>query len=666
MAGFAVDIGDAGAAYEQGVTAPSTTETAAAAQGLNMLGKGVFGLLDGYAAATRQKAPTEASVNREAFAALSQSIQGTKGMSPLQQRTAVNSALASHFAQGGEVGEAESKMIKMTTGIDVNYLNANPQQDAINSTVEELQKNPAYLYQAEANLRATGQPFTQEDVYTNAMAAVQKNEAAALYLVNSKNTTESEFLQTFVPHANSMLGDIRSLAFAALKIETEGGNVRPERLVQLQAELTKVKAILAKPALVSAEAYQGIQAQVETLEGLMTTIMSYDEDVLTQEKADILEPITRALMGQAQNLGETDPVLASVLLSGDTQFLSTYAAKKYPEVMKNLSSIKIEDTIYTDLPSFTPDGAEPISGADGTIVETVLHNDEEIEKATDRTNAERRDAVSFATIEKLRLSTVEGMNDPAHRENFLNGIGHATVNIATSGMPFDQGTLDEVVHDTVLNKLKAVEKLDPEAAKLARNRLQDALEAQYNIVATTASGSLKSSFFNVTALGKIEYDLDARTLEGETRIGKEANSMVRTLANKYYKGDVTALVVNENRSARNRQMSTQERAALEATGFKLRNVYMDYSKVQEIARKLSYYPKQLKRLGVNTGAIEAIAIKPVGLPTLVGNNADNPMQIVWSDDTDTDEKLFATLEDGQYFTGPDGNVYVKGEQLNGQ
>ena len=666
MAGFAVDIGDAGAAYEQGVTSPSTTETAAAAQGLNMLGKGVFGLLDGYAAATRQKAPTEASVNREAFAALSQSIQGTKGMSPLQQRTAVNSALASHFAQGGEVGEAESKMIKMTTGIDVNYLNANPQQDAINSTVEELQKNPAYLYQAEANLRATGQPFTQEDVYTNAMAAVQKNEAAALYLVNSKNTTESEFLQTFVPHANSMLGDIRSLAFAALKIETEGGNVRPERLVQLQAELTKVKAILAKPALVSAEAYQGIQAQVETLEGLMTTIMSYDEDVLTQEKADILEPITRALMGQAQNLGETDPVLASVLLSGDTQFLSTYAAKKYPEVMKNLSSIKIEDTIYTDLPSFTPDGAEPISGADGTIVETVLHNDEEIEKATDRTNAERRDAVSFATIEKLRLSTVEGMNDPAHRENFLNGIGHATVNIATSGMPFDQGTLDEVVHDTVLNKLKAVEKLDPEAAKLARNRLQDALEAQYNIVATTASGSLKSSFFNVTALGKIEYDLDARTLEGETRIGKEANSMVRTLANKYYKGDVTALVVNENRSARNRQMSTQERAALEATGFKLRNVYMDYSKVQEIARKLSYYPKQLKRLGVNTGAIEAIAIKPVGLPTLVGNNADNPMQIVWSDDTDTDEKLFATLEDGQYFTGPDGNVYVKGEQLNGQ
>ena len=666
MAGFAVDIGDAGAAYEQGVTAPSTTETAAAAQGLNMLGKGVFGLLDGYAAATRQKAPTEASVNREAFAALSQSIQGTKGMSPLQQRTAVNSALASHFAQGGEVGEAESKMIKMTTGIDVNYLNANPQQDAINSTVEELQKNPAYLYQAEANLRATGQPFTQEDVYTNAMAAVQKNEAAALYLVNSKNTTESEFLQTFVPHANSMLGDIRSLAFAALKIETEGGNVRPERLVQLQAELTKVKAILAKPALVSAEAYQGIQAQVETLEGLMTTIMSYDEDVLTQEKADILEPITKALMDQARQIGETDPVLASVLLSGDTQFLSTYAAKKYPEVMKNLSSIKIEDTIYTDLPSFTPDGAEPISGADGTIVETVLHNDEEIEKATDRTNAERRDAVSFATIEKLRLSTVEGMNDPAHRENFLNGIGHATVNIATSGMPFDQGTLDEVVHDTVLNKLKAVEKLDPEAAKLARNRLQDALEAQYNIVATTASGSLKSSFFNVTALGKIEYDLDARTLEGETRIGKEANSMVRTLANKYYKGDVTALVVNENRSARNRQMSTQERAALEATGFKLRNVYMDYSKVQEIARKLSYYPKQLKRLGVNTGAIEAIAIKPVGLPTLVGNNADNPMQIVWSDDTDTDEKLFATLEDGQYFTGPDGNVYVKGEQLNGQ
>jgi hypothetical protein len=651
MAGFAVDIGDAGAAFEQGVTAPSTTETAAAAQGLNMLGKGVFGLLDGYAAATKQKAPTEASVNREAFATLSQSIQGTKGMSPLQQRTAVNSALASHFAQGGEVGEAESKMIKMTTGIDVNYLNANPQQDAINSTVEELQKNPAYLYQAEANLRATGQPFTQEDVYTNAMAAVQKNEAAALYLVNSKNTTESEFLQTFVPHANSMLGDIRSLAFAALKIETEGGNVRPERLVQLQAELTKVKAILAKPALVSAEAYQGIQAQVETLEGLMTTIMSYDEGVLTQEKADILEPITKALMDQARQIGETDPVLASVLLSGDTQFLSTYAAQKYPEVMKTLNNMEVEDTVYKSL-----EGTGDSTALDPDEVPS-LHNEEEITLATDRDVKGRNDAISFATNQRVRLSTIEGMNDPKHRDNFLAGIGQATVNIATSPVLIQQGTLDEVLHDSVFAKLKAIDKLDPEAATLARNQLKDAVEAQANIFATTMKGTFEGSLFKVTGVGRVEINTDGVQMPRAWTEG-----LVQKKADQYYDGNIYNMFKD-----RGKQLSASEQTELRGKGFSVTAISTKYAEITRYNDKYKSYIGYFRKLGGDTKAIEALVLdRQEQVKPLVGNNADNPMQIVWSDDTDTDEKLFATLEDGQYFTGPDGNVYVKGEQLNGQ
>ena len=651
MAGFAVDIGDAGAAYEQGVTAPSTTETAAAAQGLNMLGKGVFGLLDGYAAATKTTAPTEASVNREAFATLSQSIQDTRGMNPLQQRTAVTAALTSHFAQGGEVGEAESKMIKLTTGIDVNYLNANPQQDAINSTVEELQKNPAYLYQAEANLRATGQPFTQEDVYTNAMAAVQKNEAAALYLVNSKNTTESEFLQTFVPHANSMLGDIRSLAFSALKIETEGGNVRPERLVQLQAELTKVKAILAKPALVSAEAYQGIQAQVETLEGLMTTIMSYDEDVLTQEKADILEPITRALMGQAQNLGETDPVLASVLLSGNAQFLSTYAAEKYPKVMETLNNMEVGDTVYTPL-----EVTEDSTGLEPDEVPS-LHNEEEITLATDRDVKGRNDAISFATNQRVRLSTIEGMNDPKHRDNFLAGIGQATVNIATSPVLIQQGTLDEVLHDSVFAKLKAIDKLDPEAATLARNQLKDAVEAQANIFATTMKGTFEGSLFKVTGVGRVEINTDGVQMPRAWTEG-----LVQKKADQYYDGNIYNMFKD-----RGKQLSASEQTELRGKGFSVTAISTKYAEITRYNDKYKSYIGYFRKLGGDTKAIEALVLdRQEQVKPLVGNNADNPMQIVWSDDTDTDEKLFATLEDGQYFTGPDGNVYVKGEQLNGQ
>ena len=39
-----------------------------------------------------------------------------------------------------------------------------------------------------------------------------------------------------------------------------------------------------------------------------------------------------------------------------------------------------------------------------------------------------------------------------------------------------------------------------------------------------------------------------------------------------------------------------------------------------------------------------------------------PYPIFWSDNTDTDEKMFANLDDGDYFIGPDGNTYVKGQQ----
>ena len=593
MAGFAVDIGDAGAAFEQGVTAPSTTEASASAQGLNMIGKGVFGLLDDYAAATKKTAPTEASVNRAGFASLSESIQGTKGMSPLQQRTAVNSALASHFAQGFEVGEAESKMIKMTTGIDVNYLNANPQQDAINSTIEQLQEKPAYLYQAEAALRATGQPFTQEDVYTNAMAAVQKNESAALYLVNSKNIAETEFLQTYVPHANSLLGDLRSLAFSALKIETEGGNVRPEQLVGLQAELTKAKAILAKPALVSAEAYQGIQTQVETLEGLLTTIMSYDQDVMTQEKADILEPITQALMNQARQIGETDPVLAQVLLSDNPQFLATYAAQKYPEVMKNLSSIKIEDTVYTSLDgvleTFDPESGEVPS----------LHNDEEITLATDRDAKGRNSAISFATNQRVRLSTVEGMNDPKHRDNFLAGVGQVTVNISTSPVLIQQGTLDEIFHDSVFSKLKVIDKLDPEAATLARNQLKDAVEAQANIFATTMKGTFEGSMFKVTGVGRVELNTDGVQMPPAWTEG-----LVQKKADQYYGGNIYNMFKD-----RGKQLSASEQTELRGKGFSVTSMSTKYSEITRYNEKYKTYINYFRKLGGDTKGIEALILE---------------------------------------------------------
>lgn len=649
MAGFAVDIGDAGTAFEQGVAAPSATATGAAANGLAMLGKGIFGALDDYAAAQKTTKPTEGSINREAFASLSEKVQGLKGKTPLQLRASLNGIIADHNAQGYDIGEPESNMIKMMTGIDVSYLNFDPAQEAINSTVEKMQENPAYLYTARAELVASGNTNpTQEEVLTVAMGQVQKSEAASLYLANSKNIAEAEFLKTFVPHANTMLKDTTALAFAALKIETEGGNVAPEQLIGLQANLTQLKAILSKPSNVSDESYSSIKQQVDLLEGVIEAAKTYDEDVLNAEKADVLEGITRSLMAQAQEVAKTDPALASVLLSDNAQFLSTYAAERLPEVLKTLGAMKVAPTIYTplELPSVST-GFEAVPEGGVQAEQTTLHTPEMIEEAQEATDVQRTDNIFFATVEQIRLSTVEGMNDPAHRTNFLTGVGKATVNIATSGKLLSQTTLNEIFNEDVFAKLKVIEKLDPEAATLAREQLQDALTAQFSIASTSQSGSLKSSNFVITGVGKIEFDLDAVTLEGETRMGQEASALVTSLAKKYYNGDITALVVNENRGARNMKLTTQERSALAATGFNLRNVYMDYNKVQKEAKVLSYYTSKLKDLGVDVSVIEQLGVKAVPMNNLASSNsiAENTKEAMASFGYNLDRTFFINDED---------------------
>ena len=664
MAGFAVDIGDAGAAFEQGVTAPSATATDAAANGLAMLGKGIFGVLDDYA---DSKKTTEASINREAFGKFSDKIQGLKGKTPLQQRSEVSSIIAGYNSQGQDIGEPEAKMIKMMTGIDVEFLNFDPAQEAINSTVEKLQENPAYVYNAEATLRATGKPFTQEDVLRTAMGQVQKAEAATLYLANSKDIAQAEFLQTFVPHANTLLKDTTALAYAALKIETGGGDVRPEQLIGLKANLAQLEAVLAKPTNVSDELYSGIRQQIDLLKGVIDTTMSYDTDVLTAEKADILEPITRALMAQAQEIAKTDPALASVLLSGDAQFLSTYASNKYPALLEKLGSMEVAPTIYTPLELPAEDLAA-ITSTNSTETQTpTLHNAEDLKVASDSSNVQRNDNIFFATTEQIRLSTPEGMNNPEHRQNFLVGIGKATANIATSGVLIGADTLNEIFNDDVFKKLKIIEKLDPEAAKLARLQLEDAMKAQFSIVSTSSSGSLQSSYFKVTGLGKIEYDIDAFTVEGQTRAGAQTRDLVTALATKYYNGDVTALVVGENGRGSNRKMSTQERSQLEGAGFNLRVAYVDYGKVQKQAKVMAYYVDNLKKLGVDVSALEALAIKPVAEQQTADNQAQqgtraNPFVIKWGDDREANERLLFNIDDNQHFVGPDGRTYRKKPQ----
>lgn len=658
MAGFAIDIGDEGTAYAQGVTMPSATSASIAAEGLSMIGRGVFGVLDSMDAAKRAAQPTESAINRDAFAALSKTLDGTKGVSPLQARTIVNQAITEYNNLGFDIGEAEARMIKQRTGIDVDFVNFDPQQAAIDATIEKVQANPAYLYNARITLDKSGKPYTNEDVLAQAMSDVQRSEASALYLVNAKNITRQEFHESYVPNANVALENIRSLALAGLAIETEGGNITPENVVQLRTQFDIVKAQFTKPPLIETGDWQVVQSQIDTLDQLLTTLEKYDENVLAATKADILEPITKALMLQAKELGQTDPVLAAALLSDKVDW-SAYVSGRYPQILQTLDSIQAEDTVYTDLFDMPQDDALVIEGEvppDPTV--DTLHDLDEVEKATDRSDQARKDAVFFAGIERIGLMKPTMMDQPEHRANFLAGVGQATVNIATSPILFKTETMNLVYNDDTYSKLALIRNLDPEKAEIASKRLIDGLQAQFNIATTAMSGSMQASYFKVTGLGKIEYDLEARVDTGQIRMDRQVLPLVRGFASKHYNGDVTAMLAD-----RGRRLSTFERSQVEDIGFKFNTAFQDYRKVQKAAQSLKFYTDNMKKLGVSTDRIESLMIQPVtpqAQDTVFGTK-ENPYDIFWSDETDSDEKLYASIDVGQWYVDPNGIVRQKGQ-----
>ena len=659
MAGFAVDLGDAGTAYERGVTMPSATTAGAAAQGLQQVSRGLFGVLDDVAAAQRRAAPTESQIDRQAYAGFVGMIDKARGVEdPAQVRSIVNSAVATYESQGFQIGDAEAEMVRRRTGIDLDYLTFDPQQEAQNAALKKLTDNPEYLFRAEQEYVSSGQPYTQQDVMDKALYDMKRSEAAGVYLATAKNVKRQEFYESYLPMANTHLEDIRSLAVRGLAIEMEGGNVSPQSMLELRTKFSMVQSLLAKPPLVSNEDWQAVQSQIDTLDKLVTSLESYDERMIARTKAETLEVTSSLLLKQAKELQAEDPILAQALLSDKVDW-SAYVNSKYPELITAIRDIPAEATVYQNLPVFPSPDAPEIETTDLPPKPSDIHYPDEVEKAEDRDMLDRRLAITVALGTRVNLTEPQSLNQPEHLQNFLSGVGQVTVNIATSPELLRQETMNQLFSKDTFDKLATVKRLDPEAHELATKRLQSALQAQFNIYSTTASGALKDSYFNITGVGQIEYDLERRTMEGEFRMGPEARDLIKGIAGKMYNGDVTAMIAD-----RGRKLSTFERSQIENAGFKFNVAFQEYREIQKVAQGMKFYTENMKKLGMDTTAIESTIVKPVNVQDSGADlgTINNPFQIFWSDNTDSDEKLFATIDNGQYFIGPDGNTYVKGQQ----
>lgn len=662
MAGFAVDIGDEGSSFEQPVSMPSTTGLAVAAQGLSDIGKGVFGVLNAQARASKQ---SEGAIDRERYAALAQSLDGLKGKSTLEVRTGVMAAMTAYTNSGGQVTKSVVDLVKLKNGIDLTYLTYNPEQEAAEATVKFMRENPGLVFKAQRDLKATGEEYTQDDVLRLAMTEAQGLMANEATITAAASGAKVDFENELRPQINTALTKVRQLAFAGLAVEQQGGNVSPESLTRLRSELTKIKAKWPKPPYVTSEQWQGIQAQVDTLDELLTTVESYDQQMMERTNLEIMEPIWGALQTQAKELAKTDPILAKALLDPKADW-SAYVNNKYSTILEIFPKLKAEETTYTELDFSVFEAAVEQAKASSEITVTTLppaemgiqrdslHDADEITKATELGDVGRRDVVQFAAI-RTNLVKPADMVKPEQRENFFAGIGQGTIAIATSDTLMKQSTLSEIFTDEMFAKLKEAEKYDPNGVALAKTRLADAIRAQANIAVTTMSGSVADSAFKIVGVGKVELDLDAN--QGSVfALDDKEKATVRGFASKYYNGDVTAMIAD-----RGARMPAFDRGQVEAAGLKFTLAYQQYSKIQRQTQSLKFYSDNLKRLGIDTSRFDELMIQETQQPAEVGQigTLKNPWQIVWSDETDVDEKLFASLDVGEYFVNRDGNIEQK-------
>ena len=629
MAGFAIDLGSAGSEFAQGVTAPSATETGAAAAGMTNLTNSLFGAVDTFQKIQARNAPTQAEVNNAAFGSFVNSAMELRGIKdPAMLAVKANGLAIAYGQQGYDIGEAERDAVLRITGFDLTAYTIDPVQVAAQEANQKLVDNPGFLYLAEQKLIAAGNTnYSNQDIATQAFGDMMASEAAATFLVSSQNISQADFISTYIPAANKVLSDIRGLALAGLRVEIGGGDITPESIINLRTKYDIAKANLTKPANISSEQWQAVGSQITTLDALLTRLETYDADMLTAQTAEAMEPISKLLLQQAQELGKTDPVLARSLLSDKIDW-SNYVSGKWPDVLKTLSEIQMKDTVYTPLDVFGLDAAaaqeqadllKNLKGADAGGSNTLLlNNEEEYDIAVDRSSVSRRDAINNALDFKVRLNAPLDVNLPEHRANFLNGIGQATLNVATSAQLLAPETFNSLFSEDVITKLSIVKAIDPEKHAIAVAQMKDAVMAQANIHNTSASGALADSYFTLNALGEIEYDLDKKFLDGQVRNMKVV-PLVENAARTYYNNDIAAMIRD-----RGRRIDRMERSAIENEGFKFVNAMSELNYVRKLANGQKSYVDMLKKLGVDTANMEALLIKPVDTDTPNTPNGSTP------------------------------------------
>jgi hypothetical protein len=660
MAGFSVDVGDAGTSYAQGVAAPSSAYSSPTATGLEGLGK----LLSAFEP-RKTAAPTQADKDKTTNAALAASLHALKGTTddPVKLKNAVEGVVAKHTAAGNNFGDDEKAAVEAMIGVPFEIATFDAQEQALEQGMQGLQENAGQYALAVKTLAEQGNENpTDMDILTQATAYQQRMGAAGLLVAEAKALGAEAFMTQELPASMLLLDGLEKEFWSLYSVESGGGELEPQFLAQADAALLQVRGQLAQGTGVTDEMFKPVKARLDQLENILKITKSFDSNVLATTEADLQEHLTKVRLNTVNQLldaGKTDQ--ANMVMNLGPEYWATTAAQNYSSVAKSLNELggsKVDREPYSipvnaEVMSTGPE--QPSSGGVDTLPtftgEAIEHSSS-LEKGAVIAN------VTIAAAENASL-TPESVKDDTGLEIFTTNATKTASILANNGSLMKTTTIDETLTPDFFSKMKILKTDSPAVHADLKAKWKEALLTQLNISATASSGKMADSYIAVSALGELSYRFDKKK-SGEGNflsipLNPKTAALVESYATTYYNGDMLSMFKD-----RGRKLDTFSRNQEGVDSF-LREGSRDLSKAMGIARQTKYYSDKLKQLGVESKDLEASLVNevPDASKDKLGFNINNPMQIVWSDETDVDELLFNGLAVGQYFTNRNGDIEQK-------
>ena len=654
---YSVDIGDAGASYAQGVTYPSATEMGAAAAGINALSKGLFGVLDSMTSTSKQ--PSEGSINRQLYAEFSKELDGLKGQGDLNVRTGLNALITKYSKQGLKVDENVSRLVKVTTGVDVDYLNVDPYQEQLNMMNQKLSENPAYVFLARDKLLADGvENPTDSAVLEKAISLIAQQETAALVISNANTMSAAEFTQNEMMMINT-LDNTRELGLKALSIETAGGNVSPESLQQLKGQIQILKGKFIQPRGVSDQEFQGVQKRIDQLDELVEAITNYDTEILNKLKGDTLNKVDLAIVKQLEAT-DVDLTLQRAILGNLDKLSEVVLNKSYAEVVAIMKGVSGDDVgyealqVFEDLPMQNEDGTTDAT-IDVTELNTTdqLHTSNSVQKIEDMTASSRKSNLDYSlTFEILSLNPTAMESDENARNLLLKGIDRTSLIIAKS----EELIMDQLFDPTsglLSNKtfelLKKVKPFNPEGVELAKKQIMNAVQEQANVFFTSMSGATQNNLFQIKGKGRVDF-------RGEGRPRAFRDGSVQAFADQHYGGNIFRMI-KDNGS----RLTRSDRTRLREKGFDMLLFHKDYKEIDKINQMTRRYAEAWRKLGGNADKFESMLLinQEQGTTEAPIGSIAKPWPIEWSNDHTIDDQFFFDLPAGSYYLDINGDTRRK-------